>query len=157
MRLLISIEKYVSTTTTKSKAMGSGIYDSTTDTIFHAYAWGIAPEFHLISVNSTDGILSRSTYVYSSTFTDVYSIIRYQDDPSDDRYGFDIDSSLSNYPSNYEFRIIFTVGQASSTSIIVYSITKDAIYVRQTQTVIPPNNLILQIFKFEECSMIFRS
>ena len=74
--------------------MGSGIYDSTTDTIFYAYVWGTAPEFHLISVNATDGILSRSTYVYSSTFTDVYSIIRYQDDPSDDRYGFDIDSSL---------------------------------------------------------------
>ena len=137
--------------------MGSGIYDSATNTIFYEHTWGSHPELHLMLFDATDGSLGASRFAYYLEFTHVYSIIRYQDDPSDDRYGFDIDSSLSNYPSNYEFRIIFTVGQASSTSIIVYSITKDAIYVRQTQTVIPPNNLILQIFKFEECSMIFRS
>jgi len=65
--------------------MGAALYDSTLDVIFYAVTYGFGSETYFFTLDANNGILIRNAYNHQGPNQAIHSMVRYADNPSDDR------------------------------------------------------------------------
>ena len=68
-----------------NKAKGAGLYDSATDWVYYVSMMGNASTLHLMKINAVDGSFAGSQLIGSETCQQLYSLVSYSSDISDNR------------------------------------------------------------------------